>query len=276
MVLCRVCFGHTQWTERNKHEYELIGLIGFINHPAKWCHKLATDIDLIEAALLEPLCVAIHAIERSRMPSNASCLVFGAGAIGLLVAAACLAYGAKSVFIADIIPSRISFALERKFATQGFVVPKSAISADPIERLQASETLSTTLKEKAGVAQSGFDRVFDATGTESCVQTSIYAAKSGGAILLVGMGTPNMFLPLSTAALAEKDILGVFRYAHDYPKAISLMQSGRIQNLRSIITHKFMGLKNGADALEMAAKTRDEEGKLVVKVVLETGDEDFF
>jgi len=248
---------------------------GLINHPAKWCHKIANDN--IEAALLEPLSVAIHALERSRMPTDASCLIFGAGAIGLLVSAVCLDYGANSVLIADVDAGRVSFALEGKFATQGYVVPRNAISTGPVERLHASESLSTMLKEQAGVTvQGGFDTVFEASGTESCVQTSIYAAKPGGTILPIGMGTPHMFLPFSVAAFAEKDIIGVFRYAHDYPKAISLMESGRVPNLKKIITHKFSGLSKVVDALEMAAKTRDQDGKLVVKVVVETSSEDFF
>lgn len=59
-------------------------------------------------------------------------------------------------------------------------------------------------------------------------------------------------------------------------KAISLMESGRISQIKTVITHKYVGLKQGPETLEMAAKTRDQDGKLVVKLVLKTSNEDLF
>lgn len=89
------------------------------------------------------------------------------------------------------------------------------------------------------------------------------------------MGTPIQTLPISAAALREVDIIGVWRYANCYPRGIKLMEhAGRegIPDLKKLITHSFQGLEEAGAAFDMAAKTCDEEGKLVIKVVLENAE----
>lgn len=90
-------------------------------------------------------------------------------------------------------------------------------------------------------------------------------------MLLVGMGTPIQTLPVGAAALREVDLLGVWRYAHTYPKAIEIMQqAGKtgLPDIKSVITHRFQGLETVPEAFEIASKTQDGEGRLVIKVVV--------
>ncbi len=85
------------------------------------------------------------------------------------------------------------------------------------------------------------------------------------------MGTPIQTLPVAAAALREVDLVGVWRYANAYPRAIEIMQeagTGQIPDLRKRITHRFRGLEQVPDAFKVAATTSDEEGRLVVKVVV--------
>ena len=88
--------------------------------------------------------------------------------------------------------------------------------------------------------------------------------------MLVGMGTRNVTLPLSSAALREVDIQGSFRYAHTYPTALALLGSGRLPGIESIVTHRF-GLEDTAKAFEMLARGRDESGRMVIKVMVGPG-----
>ena len=152
------------------------------------------------------------------------------------------------------------------------------------------------------------DATFECTGQESCVQTSIYATKAGGKVMLVGMGTPVQTLPLGAAALREVDLLGVFRYAATYgegremvvraqegsggmvlrPEAVmakrfkgcngvsgdwsgSGIERGRnkIPDIESLVTHRFKGLEQAQEAFRMAARTKDDDGRLVLKVMVE-------
>ena len=93
--------------------------------------------------------------------------------------------------------------------------------------------------------------------------------------MLVGMGSPIQTLPISAAALREVDLVGVFRYANTYEKAIELVASGNplLPDLEKLVTHRYCGLESVQQAFEMAGKTSDEKGNLVLKVVIEMGGE---
>jgi len=90
------------------------------------------------------------------------------------------------------------------------------------------------------------------------------------------MGTPVQTLPISAAALREVDILGVFRYANTYPAGVEVVskKGPDYPDFSKIITHRFKGLESAVKAFDMAGKTKDADGKLVIKVLIETGDEE--
>ena len=85
--------------------------------------------------------------------------------------------------------------------------------------------------------------------------------------MLVGMGTRNITLPLSVAALREVDIQGSFRYCNTYPDALALLGSGKLRNITNIITHRFP-LEESAKAFELLAKGRDDDGRMVLKIMI--------
>ncbi len=116
------------------------------------------------------------------------------------------------------------------------------------------------------------DVAFECTGKEVCMHTSLYATKPGGKVIMVGMGTPVQTLPLSVAHLREIDILGIFRYANTYPTGIQLLcAKGRagLPSLDDMVTHRFKGLHNASKAFDLASRTVDDDGNLVLKVVIE-------
>ncbi|KAK3675181.1 hypothetical protein LTR78_005115 [Recurvomyces mirabilis] len=244
-----------------------------INHPAAWCHKLPEDVSLDVGALLEPLGVALHAFRRSQMHDDATVLVFGAGAVGLLCAAVAKLKGAKKVIIADIDAGRLEFAVQNGFAHSSYTVPMRR-GKDTDESLAiAKETAEAIGKvDSAGEV----DTVFECTGVPSCVQASIYATRPGGRLMLVGMGHPVQTIPLGAAALREVDIVGVFRYANTYPESIEIVQQAACSSdgpdFSKLVTHRFSGLADASKAFEMAGKTKDADGKLVIKVVIDSSD----
>ncbi|CAD0015945.1 unnamed protein product [Aureobasidium pullulans] len=247
-------------------------LQGRINHPAKWCHKLPEGMSMELGALLEPLGVAIHAYRRSLMQPGQTALVFGAGAVGLLAAAVAKTKGAKTIIIADIDAGRVDFAVKNGFAHHGFVVPMKR-GKDTDENLAiARETADGIAKvtDESGSAIGEVDVVFECTGVPTCVQSGIYATKPGGRVMLIGMGIPIQTLAMSSAALREVDLVGVFRYANTYPEGISIATSPSAPDLSKLVTHKYKGLESCVDAFGMAGRTKDDDGKLVLKVVIET------
>ncbi|KAL2024601.1 hypothetical protein VTK56DRAFT_7644 [Thermocarpiscus australiensis] len=299
-----------------------------INHPAVWCHKLPDNISFDSAALLEPLSVAIHAVNRANPAAGSTALVLGAGAVGLLTAAMARQSGCSTVTIADVDQGRVDFAIAKGFATHGYVVPRplhtssscssiysggssSSGTSTPVDGVMtpastlsfqsqldyaktlAADMLSLTRSSSnpllAEDEDDGVDVTFECTGKEVCMHTSLYATRPGGKVIMVGMGTPIQTLPLSVAHLREIDILGIFRYANTYATGIRLLcardkmvarGSGGggggggaagyvLPNLDEMVTHRFKGLDNAKAAFELASRTVDDDGNLVLKVVIE-------
>ncbi|OBT61476.1 hypothetical protein VE03_09347 [Pseudogymnoascus sp. 23342-1-I1] len=241
-------------------------LAELVNHPADLCHRIPENITFDQAALIEPLSVSIHGVNRSQAPPGGKTLIFGAGAIGLLTAAVLRAQDMSEVVVADIDSARLEIAKELGLATKTFLIPRGPIKTEIEEVLKDSQDLAAKIAEAAGVR--GFDRVYECTGVPSCVQTGIYASKPGGKIVLIGMGRAVQTLPLGAAALREVDIIGVFRYANTYPTAIQLISSGKLPRIHELITHK-RGLDKAEEAFVLAKNGRDGEGRVVVKVVIE-------
>ncbi|KAK7972596.1 chaperonin 10-like protein [Apiospora saccharicola] len=223
-----------------------------INHPAKWVHKLPESVTLEQGALVEPLSVAMHARDRAQLKPGSTVLVLGAGAVGLLCAAACKASGAKAVIIADIQEDRVNFAVENGFADVAIVVPMA--------RPQTIEDKLAYAKELAG-------RV---TASKVGCERGEEATQAGGKIMIIGMGTPIQTLPISAAALREVDLLGVFRYANNYPEVINMLsaKNATLPDVGKLVTHRFEGLDKIPDAFDMAGKVKDGNGSLVLKVVV--------
>ncbi|GKZ21655.1 hypothetical protein AbraIFM66951_002315 [Aspergillus brasiliensis] len=267
------------------------------NHPASLCHKLPSHVSYAGGALVEPLAVCLHAIRRSRPPTAedvslaqslgepTAALIFGAGAIGLLLASAlATSQHFSSVVVADIDASRLAIADELGLGLKTTLIPK-ADPANPAPSrdapaaeqtawaLQNAQRVAGILKESGGVQNTGYARVYDCTGVPACVQAGIYAAGAGGVLVQIGMGHPVQTLPVGAAALREVDILGVFRYdGYAYPAAIELMASGKMDRVeKMVVTHR-VALADGDRAFSLSGKGVDEEGKPVVKVVIESGD----
>lgn len=249
-----------------------------INHPAAWCHKLPEGLSLDLGALLEPLGVAIHASRRAHLPTGSTVLVFGAGAVGLLVAAMAKISGASTVVIADIDGGRVDFAIKNGFAHRGYTVLMKRGGTVEESLSIAKETAAEVGKVQtaSGKPVGEVDAVFECTGVPSCLQAAIYATRPGGKIMLIGMGTPVQTLPISAAALREVDLVGVFRYTNTYPTGVEVVskKGPDYPDFSKLVTHRYRGLEDVKKAFEMAAKTKDDDGNLVIKVVLKMDDED--
>lgn len=246
-----------------------------INHPAKWCHKLPEAVTSDQGALMEPLGVAMHASDRAQLPTGSTVLVLGAGAVGLLCAAVLKAQGAKTVVIADILKDRLDFAVSNRFAEASILVPMARPQTIE-DKLAYAQEVAASAKgaEVNGQAVGEYTAVFECTGVETCVQTAIYSTKPGGKVLIIGMGTPILTLPMSAAALREVDLVGVFRYANTYPRAIELLSKppAAMPDVTKLVTQRFKGMDKITEAFGMAGKIKDASGNLVIKVVVDTSE----
>ncbi|KAL2820976.1 GroES-like protein [Aspergillus cavernicola] len=194
-------------------------LARFFRAPEDFVYKVPDSVGLQEAVLVEPLAVAVHGARIAKITPGQNVLVQGSGTIGLLAAAVAKSFGAKGVFVADINPVKLDFAKE-------FV--KECITFIPDTKSTPQEE-AIQFKKDMNLEEEGVDVVLECTGVESSARTGIFASGAGATFVQIGLGRPDLSLPI--LAMCEKEIVlkTAWRYSPgDYEIALELLASGRI------------------------------------------------
>jgi len=118
----------------------------------------------------------MHARHRANLVENATVLVFGAGAVGLLCAAVSKAAGAKAVIIADIQPERVDFAVANGYADAAVTVPMTRTTTIEEGLAFAKEVAAVVKAVEVNGHVGEVDAVYECTGVQSCLQSSIYVS----------------------------------------------------------------------------------------------------
>jgi len=84
-------------------------------------------------------------------------------------------------------------------------------------------------------------------------------------VILVGVGTPVIALPISAAAHREIDILGGFRFASTCPPGIALLGSGKLARLEELVKHTYHGLGGAEEGFGMVRRATGDDGRPVAK-----------
>lgn len=214
--------------------------------PARCCFPVPGALDDASAALLEPLGVALHAIDLARLRVAHSVAILGAGPIGLLILQLARLSGASPVFVTDKFPWRLALA-ERWGA-----VPISCDTEDPIARIQ---------RETHG---RGVDVAIEAAWADRSVHEAAGMARLGGRLVLVGIpGDDRLQLQASTARRKGLTIMMIRRMKHVYPRALRLAMEERI-DLPGLISHRFP-LARAREAFELNAAYANQVVKLIVE-----------
>jgi L-iditol 2-dehydrogenase len=185
--------------------------------PSRIVYRLPPGISFPEAALLEAVAVAVHAISLAESVPKRTALVVGAGTIGLLCLQALRAAGCSRIFVADIDESRL--ALAGGYGATAALSSESSL-ATQVGRLTDGE---------------GVDLVVEAVGRNVTVAASIDSIRKGGTVLLVGNISPEVTLPLQKVVTRQIRLQGSCASAGEYPRSIELMASGAI-NVKPLIT----------------------------------------
>jgi L-iditol 2-dehydrogenase len=197
--------------------------------PTRAVHPLPDTIDTVTGSMIEPLAVAVWAVQRAQVSLGHRVLVTGAGPIGLLVSQVARAAGATEVIVTDINDDRLAVAAE----------------------LGATRTINTATTPLA--ESPSYDRVIECTGIPPVLWSTIRTVKPHGRVTVVGQAAPIVDgLPLAFLQRFEIDLVTAFRYAHAFPTAIALVSSGAV-NIDRIITGRF-GLDQAADAVQAPGK----------------------
>ncbi|MGO4298945.1 zinc-dependent alcohol dehydrogenase [Leifsonia sp. RAF41] len=180
------------------------------NVPASTLVRLPQEISLRDAALVEPVAVAVHDVRRSELAPGDKAVVIGAGPIGVLIATVATAFGAD-VVIAEIDPNRRAAAAEMGLQT---VDPSSVDQVAWVE-------------DWTGGA--GADVVFEVSGSAAAVLGATSLAKVRGTLVVVAIHSQPRPIDLHRLFWRELRILGARVYERpDFERAVQLVAEGAI------------------------------------------------
>jgi L-iditol 2-dehydrogenase len=215
--------------------------------PARSCFPLPRSLKDTEAALLEPLGVALHAVDLAGLRVGHSVALLGAGPIGLLTLQVARLAGAHPIFVSD------KFAWRLKLARQWGGVPIPCDREDAVARI-ARETRGR-----------GVDVAIEAAWADESVAQAAEMARLGGRVVLVGIpGDDRLALKHSTARRKGLTVVLSRRMKHIYPRALRLAAERRV-DLMGLVSHRFP-LRRAAEAFRLNAAYADQ----VVKVMVES------
>ncbi|RNE49552.1 2,3-butanediol dehydrogenase [Corynebacterium alimapuense] len=189
----------------------------------RWVHKISKDIGLDEAALIEPLSVGYHAVDRAGLAQDATgkfALIGGAGPIGLLTAAVLKAAGA-TVVVSELSSLRRQKALDSGVADYA-LDPTEVDVSDEVHKISGGE---------------GADVAFECTSVQVVLDTLMDAVKPTAKIVVVSIWGERSKFDMHKLVMKEIDLRGTIGYVNAHPATIELVESGKV-NLKPFITGK--------------------------------------
>lgn len=188
----------------------------------RWIHKLDSGVDPKSAALIEPLSVAVHGVEKAGELLGKTVTVIGAGAIGAFAAAVAHAKGAGRIYLIDTNAARLEMA-GRGIAAQIF----NPLETDPVAAVAAQTD------------GRGSDVVIECTGVEPCIKQAVELVSQLGTIVQIGISSrPLSDFHYERILQKEVTLRGSQGYCFDFEKAIGLLNGGQV-DLARYITGEF-------------------------------------
>jgi L-iditol 2-dehydrogenase len=184
----------------------------FVTVPERIVYRLPDAMSFADAAMLEAVAVAVHAVAVTELKGGETALVIGAGMIGLLTLQAARAAGCSRVLVADVDRTRLKLAQE---AGADEVILASG--ADLVRDVHA-------LTEGRGV-----DVVLEAVGRDETVSAAVDAVRKGGTVTLIGNITPTVTLPLQKVVSRQIRMQGSCASCGEYPEVMELVSNGKIR-----------------------------------------------
>ena len=230
----------------------------YVAHPALWCHKLPPSLSFEDGALLEPLSVALAAVERANLRLGDAALICGAGPIGLATLLCARAAGAYPIVITDLDAGRLAFA--ESLVSSSSSSPSSGGPARVRTLLVAPKETKEALAARIVDAMGGCGRTepdvaLECTGAETSIGAAIEAVRFGGTVFVVGVGKSEIAFPFMRMSTREVDVRFLYRYANTWPRAIRLVEAGVLGDVKRLVTHRFP-IEEAVRAFETSADVK--------------------
>lgn len=245
---CEECSNGRQNICDNRLRFGILqdgGLAEYIVLPEKAAHKIPNHVTDEEAALVEPLTVALYAMDKLEKVAGATVLITGLGPIGLLVSEVARIMGAACIIGADINPHALQQGKE-----MGCDVVIDSSKENLEERMM---TLTDGL---------GPEIIIEATGVNRLFPSILNIARVGGQISLIGLYSNKVELDANLIIRKDLRVNGNMASARVWERAIRLISSKKL-DISNIITHKF-SIEDVDRAFKKAYDKEDNVTKVMI------------
>jgi L-iditol 2-dehydrogenase len=184
----------------------------YVALPQRILYSLPDSVSFEQAAMVEPVSVAVHAVNRTPVSLGDTAVVMGTGMIGLLVVQALRVAGCGKIIAVDLEPQKLKLAL-----TLGADVSLKADECDVAEEV------------KSHTHGRGADVAVEAIGLSPTINTAIASLRKGGALTLVGNFRPTVEIPLQAVVTRQLTLAGSCACNGEYPACLDLLGRGAIK-----------------------------------------------
>jgi 2-desacetyl-2-hydroxyethyl bacteriochlorophyllide A dehydrogenase len=232
--------------------YHLGGLAEYCVVPGAKCFKLPKNVSFEEAATLDCIAVAEHALNRAEVSSEDSVAILGAGSIGLFAVQGALLGGAREVYVTGT----------HDFQTKA----AESFGATAAINTRKDNTVEKIMELTDG---RGVDKVIEAVGGEAPVlEEGVSMLRRRGILVATGIFLDPMPINMFSLVTKEVRLTGAWGYGYwthmkEFALSLEMLAKGKI-NAKPIITHKYP-LDKTSEAFEVALdKTKSESIKVQV------------
>jgi L-iditol 2-dehydrogenase len=190
----------------------------YVTVPQHILHQIPEGVNFIQAALVEPAAVSLHAINLSPITKEDTVLVVGAGMVGMFAIQLLKIKGCKHIIAVDLEASRLKLAKE--LGADFAFVP-----GDP--------GLEKTVNELT--ANRGVDCALEVVGISASVQLGISLLRKGGTITLLGNLSPEVTIPMQAVVTKQLRLQGSCAINGEYPEILDLISRGKL-NMEAILS----------------------------------------
>lgn len=178
----------------------------YVALPDRILYRLPDSVSFEQAAMVEPVSVAVHAVDRTPVSLGDTAVVVGAGMIGLLVVQALRAAGCGKIIAVDLEPPKLKLAL-----TLGADVTLKADECDVAEEVRSHTD------------GRGADVAIEAVGLSPTINTAVASLRKGGWLTLVGNIRPSVEIPLQAVVTRQLTLAGSCANCAEYPACLDLL-----------------------------------------------------
>jgi L-iditol 2-dehydrogenase len=257
-IYCGACgpcrTGHVNLCENRRvlgvapAEYRQDGAFAeFVRLPARILYRLPDALAFPQAAMVEPVSIAIHAVQRVKVAPTDTAVVVGSGMIGLFVIQALRWAGARRIIALDLEPKRLALARE--------------LGATDALQSNTGDVAAEVMRMTGGA---GADLAFEVVGVSPTLQLALGCLRKGGSAVLVGNLAAKTDFPLQSVVTREISLFGSCSSAGEYPLCLDLISRGDIR-----VEPMISAIAPLADGIDWFARLSGPEGSRHMKVILQ-------